>query len=218
MLRRNLRLVHRRRPQALRALDHGSRFVRGEFILSGAAGRHVDSDVAGPAGAGVVLRRGLHRDLGAGAASLVMPSVHCSTISIGHWLIELYGLGGKVEAFRASYAEWGAWIIIGKGLTPIPYKLVTITSGFAGYNIWLFILCSMIARGGRFFRRRNTAQPLWRHDPSPYREAAGPLGSARRHRPRARLHRCVSNDLARRAFPRRVDGIRSSPCLIESAI
>jgi membrane protein YqaA with SNARE-associated domain len=71
--------------------------------------------------------------------------------SLGHWLIELYGLGGKVEAFRASYAEWGAWIIIGKGLTPIPYKLVTITSGFAGYNIWLFILCSVIARGGRFF-------------------------------------------------------------------
>src|SRR5229473_208762 len=71
--------------------------------------------------------------------------------SVGHWLIEFYGLGGKVEAFRASYAEWGAWIIIGKGLTPIPYKLVTITSGFAGYNIWLFVLCSIIARGGRFF-------------------------------------------------------------------
>ena len=71
--------------------------------------------------------------------------------SIGHWLIEFYGLGGKVEAFRASYAEWGALIIIGKGLTPIPYKLVTITSGFAGYNIGLFVLCSIIARGGRFF-------------------------------------------------------------------
>jgi membrane protein YqaA with SNARE-associated domain len=56
-----------------------------------------------------------------------------------------------VEAFRASYAEWGAWIIIGKGLTPIPYKLVTITSGFAGYNLWLFVLCSVVARGGRFF-------------------------------------------------------------------
>jgi membrane protein DedA with SNARE-associated domain len=42
-------------------------------------------------------------------------------------------------------------IILLQGLTPIPYKLVTITSGFAGYNIWLFILCSMIARGGRFF-------------------------------------------------------------------
>ena len=42
-------------------------------------------------------------------------------------------------------------IIIGKGLTPIPYKLVTIASGFAGYNVGLFILCSIIARGGRFF-------------------------------------------------------------------
>jgi membrane protein YqaA with SNARE-associated domain len=71
--------------------------------------------------------------------------------SLGHWLIELYGLGGKVESFRASYAEWGAVIILLKGLTPIPYKLVTITSGFAGYNIWLFILCSIVARGGRFF-------------------------------------------------------------------
>ena len=45
----------------------------------------------------------------------------------------------------------GRLIILLKGLTPIPYKLVTITSGFAGYNIWLFILCSIIARGGRFF-------------------------------------------------------------------
>jgi membrane protein YqaA with SNARE-associated domain len=71
--------------------------------------------------------------------------------SVGHWLISLYGLGGKVEAFRASYAEWGAVIILLKGLTPIPYKLVTITSGFAGYNIWLFILFSVITRGGRFF-------------------------------------------------------------------
>jgi len=66
-------------------------------------------------------------------------------------LINLYGLGSKVETFRESYARWGALIIIGKGLTPIPYKLVTITSGFAGYNIWLFILCSMIGRGMRFF-------------------------------------------------------------------
>src|SRR4029078_3244742 len=71
--------------------------------------------------------------------------------SLGQWLINLYGLSGKVEAFRQSYAEWGAVIILLKGLTPIPYKLRHITSGFAGYNIWLFILCSIIARGGRFF-------------------------------------------------------------------
>jgi membrane protein YqaA with SNARE-associated domain len=71
--------------------------------------------------------------------------------SVGHWLISLYGLGDKVEAFRASYAQWGAVIILLKGLTPIPYKLVTITSGFAGYDIWLFVLFSIITRGGRFF-------------------------------------------------------------------
>jgi membrane protein YqaA with SNARE-associated domain len=71
--------------------------------------------------------------------------------SVGHWLISVYGLGDKVETFRASYAQWGSLIILLKGLTPIPYKLVTITSGFAGYNIWLFILFSVITRGARFF-------------------------------------------------------------------
>ena len=71
--------------------------------------------------------------------------------SLGQWLINLYGLGDKVEAFRAGYAQYGAWIILLKGLTPIPYKLVTITSGFANFNIWLFIVLSVIARGGRFF-------------------------------------------------------------------
>lgn len=71
--------------------------------------------------------------------------------SVGQWLIGLYGYADKVGAFRAAYAEYGAWIIVLKGLTPIPYKVVTITSGFADYNIWLFVLFSLIARGGRFF-------------------------------------------------------------------
>ena len=71
--------------------------------------------------------------------------------SVGQWLINLYGYGNKVEAFRAGYAEYGAWIILLKGLTPIPYKLVTITSGFANYNLLLFVVFSIIARGGRFF-------------------------------------------------------------------
>jgi membrane protein YqaA with SNARE-associated domain len=71
--------------------------------------------------------------------------------TVGHWLIALYGYGNKVEAFREAYARWGTVIILVKGLTPIPYKIVTITSGFAGYNIWLFILCSFVARGMRFY-------------------------------------------------------------------
>jgi membrane protein YqaA with SNARE-associated domain len=71
--------------------------------------------------------------------------------SIGHWLIQLYGQGDKVEAFRAAYNQYGAWIILLKGLTPIPYKVVTITAGFAGYSLALFALFSLITRGGRFF-------------------------------------------------------------------
>ena len=71
--------------------------------------------------------------------------------TVGQWLINLYGHADKVQGFRELYNQYGAWIIVLKGLTPIPYKLVTITSGFAGYNIWLFILLSFIARGMRFF-------------------------------------------------------------------
>jgi len=70
--------------------------------------------------------------------------------SVGHWLIEAYGYGNSLEAFRAAYAKWGAAIILIKGLTPIPYKLVTIASGFAGYNLGLFVLLSIVTRGARF--------------------------------------------------------------------
>lgn len=71
--------------------------------------------------------------------------------SVGHWLIQLYGLDSGVEEFRAKYAQWGALIILVKGVTPIPYKLITITSGFAGYNVFLFVFFSIIARGMRFY-------------------------------------------------------------------
>jgi len=83
-------------------------------------------------------------------ASLKRPSV-----TAGPEGTHIRNVTSKGEPARAiaAYAQLSeaAVIIIGKGLTPIPYKLVTITSGFAGYNIWLFILCSVIARGGRFF-------------------------------------------------------------------
>jgi membrane protein YqaA with SNARE-associated domain len=71
--------------------------------------------------------------------------------SIGLWLIKLYGYGDKVDAFRAAYVEWGGWIILIKGVTPIPYKIVTIASGFAGYNLFMFVLLSCVARGMRFY-------------------------------------------------------------------
>ena len=70
--------------------------------------------------------------------------------SAGKWLISLYGYGDKVNEFRIFYAEWGAWVILVKGVSPIPYKVVTILSGFAAYNFPMFVLLSIITRGARF--------------------------------------------------------------------
>ncbi|HEY1706649.1 MAG TPA: hypothetical protein VGG10_00180 [Rhizomicrobium sp.] len=69
--------------------------------------------------------------------------------SIGHWLVSVYGMAGGVESFRQAYVKYGALIVL-QGLTPIPYKLVTISSGFAGLNFGLFVMLSFITRGVRF--------------------------------------------------------------------
>ncbi|HEY6257484.1 MAG TPA: YqaA family protein [Xanthobacteraceae bacterium] len=71
--------------------------------------------------------------------------------SVGVWIVRVWGYGDKIEAVRQAFAEYGAWIIVGKGVTPIPYKIVTIASGFAGYNFAWFVLLSLLTRGARFF-------------------------------------------------------------------
>jgi membrane protein YqaA with SNARE-associated domain len=71
--------------------------------------------------------------------------------SLGEWLINAYGMQAGFDKFHQGYTEWGFWIIALKGLTPIPYKLVTIASGVAHYPILPFIGASVIARSFRFF-------------------------------------------------------------------
>ena len=70
--------------------------------------------------------------------------------SVGRWLIAFYGYGAKLEAFSAAYAKLG-WLILFQGFTPIPFKLVTISAGFAHFNLALFILLATITRSARFF-------------------------------------------------------------------
>ena len=69
--------------------------------------------------------------------------------SVGEWLIRVYGMGGDIDSFRAAYNKYGALIVL-QGLTPIPYKIVTIASGFAGMNLALFFVLSLITRTIRF--------------------------------------------------------------------
>lgn len=70
--------------------------------------------------------------------------------SIGKPLLDFYGYGTKLAHFQEAYAEWGLWIILIKGLTPIPFKLVTIASGLAHFNFLTFVLASAVTRGARF--------------------------------------------------------------------
>ncbi|MBX9739602.1 MAG: DedA family protein [Beijerinckiaceae bacterium] len=71
--------------------------------------------------------------------------------TVGSWLINLYGYAARMDAVKAGYDQWGWLFILVKGLTPIPYKLVTIVSGLLEYNFFLFVLLSIITRGARFF-------------------------------------------------------------------
>ncbi len=66
-------------------------------------------------------------------------------------LIRFYHYEAAADAFRARFNEWGLWVILIKGLTPIPYKIVTITSGAAHFPLGAFMLASLATRGARFF-------------------------------------------------------------------
>ncbi len=71
--------------------------------------------------------------------------------TVGDWLIALYGGRERIDGLIALYREWGALLILIKGLTPIPYKFVTIASGMAGYDLFWFVVLSVITRGARFY-------------------------------------------------------------------
>jgi membrane protein YqaA with SNARE-associated domain len=71
--------------------------------------------------------------------------------SVGQWIITLFGYGGKEEALRASYDQYGVWVIFLKGLTPIPFKLVTIISGAMQFSLPIFVGACVVTRGLRFF-------------------------------------------------------------------
>ncbi|MCX5580212.1 YqaA family protein [Kaistia terrae] len=70
--------------------------------------------------------------------------------AIGQPVIAFYKLQEAFNTFQLRFDEWGGWIIVAKGLTPIPFKLVTIASGVAHLNLWTFIIACIITRGLRF--------------------------------------------------------------------
>lgn len=71
--------------------------------------------------------------------------------ALGAKIIQLMSSPEQFEKVKIEFSHWGFWIIALKGLTPIPYKLVTIASGLVKFDLFTFTLASIIARGTRFY-------------------------------------------------------------------
>jgi len=71
--------------------------------------------------------------------------------TLGRWILDLFGLTAAFENFRENSASVMPWVILGQGLIPVPYKLVTIASGMLRISLLLLIGCSIITRSARFF-------------------------------------------------------------------
>ena len=79
--------------------------------------------------------------------------------SVGAAIFDFYGKGDAVAEFNARFNEYGAWAVLIAGMTPFPYKVITIMSGWTGLSLPIFIVASVIARGARFFL---VAALLWK--------------------------------------------------------
>ena len=71
--------------------------------------------------------------------------------TVGHAILAAFHLSDKFEAMRPLVEQYGVWVILVKGMTPIPYKLITITAGAFHFDLVKFTLASIAARGMRFF-------------------------------------------------------------------
>ncbi|MEL6517724.1 MAG: YqaA family protein [Pseudomonadota bacterium] len=85
---------------------------------------------------------------------------------VGRPVLEFYDKYSYFDEFSVRYKEWGAWAVLIAGVTPFPYKVITITSGATGLNLTVFIVASIVARGLRFF---IVAALLWKFG-APIRE------------------------------------------------
>ncbi|WP_417769324.1 YqaA family protein [Stappia sp.] len=72
-------------------------------------------------------------------------------VQLARPILGFYGYLDKFEAFSANFNEYGAWIVFIAGITPFPYKVITIASGATDLNLLVFMVASVLARGLRFF-------------------------------------------------------------------
>ncbi|MFT3726620.1 MAG: YqaA family protein [Terricaulis sp.] len=71
--------------------------------------------------------------------------------TLGKWILDFFHLTAAFEAFKAKSKDLMPLVILGQGLIPVPYKLVTIACGIMRYSLPILIGCSIITRSARFF-------------------------------------------------------------------
>lgn len=82
--------------------------------------------------------------------------------TIGQPIFDFYGKADYVEEFKQSYNEIGVWAVLAAGVTPFPFKVITIMSGATQLNLFAFVASAIIARALRFF---IVATLLWKFGP-----------------------------------------------------
>ncbi|WP_193141583.1 MULTISPECIES: YqaA family protein [unclassified Meridianimarinicoccus] len=82
--------------------------------------------------------------------------------TVGRPVLEFYGKDAYFDDFALRYNEWGAWAVLVAGVTPFPYKVITILSGSTALSLPVFMVASVVARGLRFF---IVAGLLWKFGP-----------------------------------------------------
>ena len=71
--------------------------------------------------------------------------------ALGEPVLRALGKADSFEGFQARYEEWGAWVVLAAGVTPFPFKVVTILSGAVQLSLPVFVVSAIVARGFRFF-------------------------------------------------------------------
>ena len=71
--------------------------------------------------------------------------------SLGAPILEALGKGDAMQAFNTRFNDVGFWAVLIAGVTPFPYKVITIMSGWTAMPMATFLVTSIIARALRFF-------------------------------------------------------------------
>ncbi|MGA1181521.1 MAG: YqaA family protein [Marivivens sp.] len=82
--------------------------------------------------------------------------------AVGQPILDFYGKTDAFDSYATRYNDWGAWAVLIAGVTPFPFKVITIASGTTGLSLPVFILSAVLARALRFF---FVAALLWKFGP-----------------------------------------------------